>query len=83
MARLPRALAEEHVQAFQRAGWVVARITGSHYILTRTDCDYQLSIPYHKGKTVKVGLLKGLIRDSGLTNEEYLDLFYKKRKWKR
>ena len=83
MARLPRARAEEHVRAFQRAGWTVARVTGSHYILTREGRDYQLSIPYHKGQTVKVGLLKGLIRDAGLTNEEYLDLFHKKRRRQR
>ncbi len=83
MARLPRARAEEHVRAFQRDGWAVARVTGSHYILDKEGCDYQLSIPCHRGQTVKVGLLKGLIRDAGLTNEEYLDLFYSKRRRKR
>jgi predicted RNA binding protein YcfA (HicA-like mRNA interferase family) len=83
MAKLPRAQAEKHVRAFEQDGWAVARVTGSHYILTKEECDYQLSIPCHKGKMVKVGLLKGLIRDAGLTNDEYLDLFYKKRKQKR
>ncbi|RLC78153.1 MAG: type II toxin-antitoxin system HicA family toxin [Chloroflexi bacterium] len=83
MVKLPRARAEKHVRAFQRDGWTVARVTGSHYILTKEGCDYQLSIPYHRGRTVKVGLLKGLIRDAGLTNEEYLNLFYGKRRQKR
>lgn len=61
MARLPRARAEEYVRAFRRDGWTVARVTGSHYILTKEGRDYQLSIPCHRGKTVKVGLLRGLI----------------------
>jgi predicted RNA binding protein YcfA (HicA-like mRNA interferase family) len=82
MARLPRARGKEHVRAFQRDGWTVDRVTGSHYILVKEGCDYQLSIPYHRGQTIKVGLLKGLIRDAGLTNEEYLDLFYRKRRRK-
>lgn len=80
MARLPRANAERHLKAFQKAGWSVARITGSHYILTKEGVDSHLSIPSHSGKILKTGLLKGLIRDAGLTNERYLDLFHGKKK---
>ena len=81
MPRLPRAKAEEHVKAFERAGWKVVRVTGSHYILAKPDIAFHLTIPYHRGRNVKIGLLKGLIRDAGLTNEDYLALFYgKKRK---
>jgi len=80
MARLPRARAERHLKAFQRAGWHVARVTGSHYILSKEDVDFHLSIPYHQGKTIKTGLLKGLIRDAGLSNDAYLNLFYGKKR---
>ena len=76
MARLPRAKAELHIKAFERAGWRVSRVTGSHYILTKEGVDFHLSIPHHRGQTVKIGLLKGLIRDAGLTNDEYLALFH-------
>lgn len=76
MAKLPRAPAEKHIRAFQRAGWTIARKTAGHYILEKEGVEFQLSVPYHKGRTVKVGLLKGLIRDAGLTNEEYVALFY-------
>jgi len=37
-----------------------------------------LSIPVHKGKDLGIGLLKKLIDRAGLTNEEYLGLFYEK-----
>jgi len=33
-----------------------------------------LSIPVHKGKTIKIGLLKDQIKKSGLTEEEFLEL---------
>ena len=79
MARLPRAEAERHIQAFERAGWRVARVTGSHYILVKEGVDFHLSIPYHRGQAVKLGLLKGLISDAGLTNDEYLALFHGKK----
>ena len=80
MPRLPRASAEEHIKAFERAGWRVIRVTASHYILGKEGEDYHLTIPFHKGRDVKIGLLKGLIRDAGLSNEAYLALFRGKKK---
>jgi predicted RNA binding protein YcfA (HicA-like mRNA interferase family) len=80
MARLPRAEAERHLKAFEHAGWHVARVTGGHYILVKEGVDFHLALPYHRGQIVKVGLLKGLIRDAGLTNEEYLALFHGKKR---
>jgi predicted RNA binding protein YcfA (HicA-like mRNA interferase family) len=80
MAALPRAEADRHLKAFERAGWRLDRITGSHYILVKDGADFHLSIPYHRGQIVKLGLLKGLLRDAGLTNDEYLDLFHDKKR---
>ncbi|MGB2728430.1 MAG: type II toxin-antitoxin system HicA family toxin [Halobacteriota archaeon] len=39
-----------------------------------------LIIPVHGNKPIKMGLLKGLIKDAGLTNEEFLRRCYKKRR---
>jgi len=39
--------------------------------------DVHLSIPVHKGKDLGIGLLKKLIAKTGLTNEEYIELFYR------
>jgi len=39
-----------------------------------------LVVPVHGNKPIKVGLLKGLIKDAGLTNEEFLRICYKKRR---
>ena len=39
-----------------------------------------LVVPVHRNKPIKVGLLKGLIKDAGLTNEEFLRLCYERRR---
>ena len=78
MPKLPRASGDRHVSAFKAAGWQVNHIEGSHYILIKNDSEIHLSIPVHKNKTLGVGLLKKLINKAGLTNEEYLEYFFRK-----
>ena len=78
MPRLPRASGDKHVLAFKAAGWGINHIEGSHYILTKGESEIHLSIPVHKNKTLGIGLLKKLITKAGLTNEEYMEDFYKK-----
>ena len=80
MPKLPRAPGDRHIAAFKRDGWFVDHIRGSHHILVKEGCDAHLSIPVHKGKDIDTGLLKKFIRLAGLTNEEYLNLFYKRRR---
>ena len=80
MPPLPRAEADKHIKAFARVGWQVVRITSSHYILAKEGFSFHLSIPRHGGQIVKTGLLKGLIRDAGLTNDEYIALFQGKKR---
>ena len=65
---------EKVIKAFERAGWTNRGFRGSHVKLTKAGNPNILSIPVHKGKPVKVGLLKDQIRKSGLTEEEFLNL---------
>jgi predicted RNA binding protein YcfA (HicA-like mRNA interferase family) len=67
---------EKVVKAFERAGWEVKRQTGSHVILAKEHNPLILSVPVHKGKPLKHGLLCKLIEISGLTEDEFL-LYYK------
>jgi len=76
MPKLPRAPGDKHVRAFQRAGWRVNHIEGSHHILVKEGSPLHLSIPVHEGRELGIGLLRKLIRKAGLTNEEYIALFY-------
>jgi len=63
------------VKAFERAGWRLEGQRGSHVKLTKEGSLYVLSIPVHKGKTIKQGLLRDQIKKAGITVEEFLELY--------
>jgi len=72
MTRLGSYSGEQVVRAFKRAGWHLARRKGSHVIMVKEGFDATPSIPVHKGKDVKRGTLRDLIRDAGLSVDEFL-----------
>ncbi len=57
------------VRKLQRAGRVFARPKGSHVMLTKVGYQWTLSIPPHD--ELGPGLLRKLIRQAGLTVEEF------------
>ncbi len=61
----------EVVRAFEKAGFVLVRISSGHHILKRDGHPNTISVPVHGGKDVKKGTLRGIIRASGLTNEQF------------
>jgi predicted RNA binding protein YcfA (HicA-like mRNA interferase family) len=60
---------KEAVKIFQKFGYILDHQTGSHMILYH-ESRPTLSVPDHK--ELAPGLLRGLIRKSGLTVEEFL-----------
>jgi predicted RNA binding protein YcfA (HicA-like mRNA interferase family) len=63
------------IRAFERAGWKIEGQRGSHVKLTKEGSPYVLSIPVHKSKPIKQGLLRDQIANAGLTVEEFLKLY--------
>jgi predicted RNA binding protein YcfA (HicA-like mRNA interferase family) len=63
---------ETVVKAFERAGWSVARRRSSHVIMEKTGQIATLSVPVHKGRIVKRGTLRSLIKDAGMSVDEFL-----------
>lgn len=59
----------EAVRKLQRTGWSFARQKGSHVMLTKPGYQWTLSIPLHD--ELGPGLLRKLIRQAGLTVEEF------------
>ncbi len=59
----------EAVGKFQRAGWSVVRQKGSHVMLTKSGYQWTLSLPLHS--ELGPGLLRKLIRQAGLSIEEF------------
>ena len=71
MTRLPLLSGDDFVKVMKKAGYVWDHTEGSHMILLHPSKGW-LSVPRHK----ELGreLLRALIRDAGLTREEFLTL---------
>jgi predicted RNA binding protein YcfA (HicA-like mRNA interferase family) len=51
----------------EKNGWSLLRIHGSHHIYGKEDKDLRLSVPVHGNRPLKTGLLRHLLRLSGLS----------------
>jgi len=72
MSRLPQISGKECIQALSKAGFYFKRQEGSHIILRRDDPFAQLVVPNHK--ELDRGTLRAIIRQSGLSVDEFLYL---------
>jgi len=60
------------MKAFQRGGWTKVRQRGSHVVMVKDGSMATLSVPDHK--EVAKGTLRSLIRASGLSVDEFIEL---------
>lgn len=73
MAKFPTDLSGREVRtALERAGFVFRRQTGSHMILRRENPYARAVVPDHK--QMRVGTLRRIISDAGLSVEEFMHL---------
>jgi predicted RNA binding protein YcfA (HicA-like mRNA interferase family) len=73
--RLPVVSGREVVAALGKAGFVLDRIVGSHHVLKHPeDARRTVTVPVHAGKDLKRGTLRSIIRQAGLTVEEFTSL---------
>ena len=72
MGKLGNISGKEAAKAFGKAGWLARGQAGSHLILTKAGVRANLTIPLHP--QLAPGTLRSLIRDSGLTVDEFLNL---------
>ena len=61
---------KELARIVERHGWTLLRTTGSHHVYGRAGCVVRLSIPVHANRPLKIGLLKHLLKQAGLTEED-------------
>jgi predicted RNA binding protein YcfA (HicA-like mRNA interferase family) len=71
MHRLPIISGDDFVKAMSKIGYQWDHTEGSHMILFHPSRG-RLSIPRHK--ELGRGLLRALVRDTGLTRDEFLEL---------
>ena len=72
MGSLGNISGKEAVKAFQKAGWQPMGQVGSHLVMVRPGVRVNLSIPQHK--ELSIGTLRALIRNAGLTVDDFLSL---------
>lgn len=69
MAKLPRISGKEMVKLLQRLGFDVARVRGSHHFMERGD--QRTTVPAHGHRDLKIGTLRKILRDVGMTPTEF------------
>ncbi len=70
MSQLANISGREAIRAFERAGFRVVRTRGDHVYLDNGTTT--ISVPNHRN--VKVGTLRSIIRQAGMTVDAFLDL---------
>ena len=71
MSRLPVCSGQDAIRAFQKVGYAVDHQTGSHIILRHPQMR-RLTVP--NPRELAKGTLRALIREAGLTKEEFAGL---------
>lgn len=74
MPKLPRLPAREIRRALEHVGFHLARQRGSHLIMTNSATGLVAVVPDYGARKVPVGTLRGILRQAGLTPQEFIDL---------
>lgn len=72
MGKLGNISGKDAVKAFQKLNWQQIGQVGSHVVMVKSGVRVNLSIPQHK--ELSIGTLRALIRNAGLSVDEFLNL---------
>lgn len=72
MSKLPRISGRECIKALEKVGFYQKRRESSHIIMRRDEPFAQVVVPDHQ--ELATGTLRAIIRDSGLSVEEFVSL---------
>jgi predicted RNA binding protein YcfA (HicA-like mRNA interferase family) len=75
MRKLPSLTAREVIRKLRKAGFVFDRqAKGSHEIWYNPKTKRRTTIPNHPGTTIQKGTLRAIIKQAGLTVDDFLNL---------
>ena len=74
MPTLPALTARKIIRALKKANFTEDRRKGSHLILINPQTKARTVVPIHSGKTIKMPLVYGIIKDAQLTVTEFINL---------
>ncbi len=63
----------EFARILEKKGWTRRRISGSHHIYAKEGNPARISLPVHAGKSLKLGLLRRLMKVAGIDERELSD----------
>jgi predicted RNA binding protein YcfA (HicA-like mRNA interferase family) len=73
MPKLPRLTARQIVAVLEKAGFSLARQSGSHMIY-KNAAGKRTTIPFHSSRILHPKILKSILRDADLTVEKLIEL---------
>ncbi|RLF93780.1 type II toxin-antitoxin system HicA family toxin [Thermococci archaeon] len=71
--KLPRVTATQMIKVLEKTGFYLVRQSGSHKIYKNKE-GKRVTVPYHSGKILHPKLTKNILKDIGLTVEEFKKL---------
>ena len=75
MSDLPSLTYTKFIKKIKKVGFIFKRqAAGSHEIWFNAETKRTVTVPHHAGKTFKKGTLSGMVKDTGLTKEEFAEL---------
>ena len=75
MSRLPRVGGARVISVLTRKGFLLLRVRGSHHYLRKPGVTSLVVVPVHGNKVIPQGTLRSIVRQAGLTDEEFVALF--------
>lgn len=67
--KLPRLTAKDAIKLIEKKGFVLVRQSGGHRIY-RNEKGVRITVPFHSGKILHPKIIKSIIRDAELTEED-------------
>lgn len=77
MSRLPQCKPREVVRALEVLGFVLVRQKGSHAFYRNPKTSRTTVVSIHEGHDIDRSLLHGILREAGVSAEEFLEAFKK------
>ena len=74
MPRVPRVRAAEVIRALERAGFMLSRTRGSHYIFRHPEKGKRVTVPYHATRVIPPGTVVNILKQADIPVEEFMEL---------
>lgn len=74
MPKLPIVPARKLIKVLKKKGFTLHRIKGSHHTFIRNTDRLTVTVPVHPGHDLGRGLTITILKDAGISDEEFLKL---------